>query len=174
MRPRTGVRITLTNVKQIFNTAIGGQWHAQKKFNGDRCILAVSNGQVTLVNRHGSCLKHPVDNQADFLRLPNDTLLDGEVWKKDFYPFEALIVGGEKLFQRTPKERETAARELVTTLQHEWIFTTITLEWMTECVLKGDRNPVFEGLVLKQANSPYIMLGSENQESPTWQKVKWC
>jgi hypothetical protein len=102
MRPRTGRRITAANVDQVYADATSGQWHPQKKLNGDRAVLAIQDNRTMIISRYGDLYRHPVDNINDFLKLPNGTLLDGEVWKKKFYPFEALGVGNVVIVERRP------------------------------------------------------------------------
>lgn len=171
MRPTKGARVTKDNVRRLFAEATNGHYLAQKKLNGDRACLAVKDGRVTIINRRGEFLKHPVSNTKDFLKLSDGTLLDGEVWQKGFYPFEALVIENSSLLQACPTVREAEAKKISSFLGHQWIFTPPTLEWLE--LLEGNL-PTWEGLVLKRVKSPYIMLGSENQESPTWMKRRWC
>lgn len=170
MRPHKGGKITRDNVKQLYADITSGQYLAQKKLNGDRACLGVVNGQVMITNRHGGILKHPVANQHDFEKLPSGTLLDGEVWKKGFYPFEALAIGGTSFLHERPFIREQEAIKTSKFLGHTWLFTPPTLEWLS---LLEANLPTFEGVVMKAVNSPYIPLGSESQESSTWVKHKW-
>jgi len=170
MRPRKGAAVTANTVKQLWADVTSGQFLAQKKLNGDRACLGVQDGKVVVINRRGQLLQHPVSNTRDFLKLPSGTILDGEVWQKGFYPFEALIVGGNSLLKSCPIVREKTAIEISKTLGHTWLFTPPTLEWLSQ--LKANL-PTWEGLVLKHVNTSYIMLGSETQDSPMWLKRKW-
>jgi ATP-dependent DNA ligase len=170
MRPTKGLKVTKANVRQLFADITSGQHLAQKKLNGDRACLGVVDGRVVVINRRNEFLKHPVDNVKDFSRLPSGTLLDGEVWQKGFYPFEALAVGGTSFLSEGPHVREQEAMKISKHLGHVWLFTPPTLEWLEQL----DANlPTWEGVVLKRAKSPYIMPGGENQESPMWTKRKW-
>jgi ATP-dependent DNA ligase len=142
----------------------------QRKLNGDRAELVVLNGKATLFNRHGGQLSHPVSNAGQFLAYEN-TVLDGEVWQKKFYPFECLVFKGMSLMLEAPQSREACARQICTKLGLEWPFE-VTLEWLkAEVNISHDASSRWEGVVIKAKGSEYRVLGSENQE---WSKWKWC
>lgn len=168
MRPKSGRRITsLTDVKDVF-TRLKSGWTIQLKINGDRGEVGTNVDGVHAANRHGSWYGLAID-LAEFKSLPPGTLMDGEIVKKRFYPFEVLAYAGHSLLQNTPAEREEKAKSVCKTLGIPWIYEP------TESVLSKLRAnmPVVEGVVLKMAGSPYVPLATAAQESPTWIKWKW-
>lgn len=61
-----------------------GDWVAQLKFDGDRCVVVIEDGKVHLTNRHGkfhSSFKFPMlRHELAALNLPSGThYLDGEL-----------------------------------------------------------------------------------------------
>jgi hypothetical protein len=172
MRPRNGGQITAANAVDIYQKISDGSYHAQRKLNGDRAVLGVdANGRAWLANRHGSWFKHPALNIAKH-QLPAETLLDGEVFERKFYPFEAIAVGGGSLRLAGPEKRAAVAQVLCPLLGVDWIFDSrdVTLEWLLSLGREGSK---WEGVVLKAIGSPYVPLGSSNQESPAWVKKRW-
>jgi ATP-dependent DNA ligase len=168
MRPKSGRRITsVADVKDIFARLQSG-WTVQLKINGDRGEVGITADGVYIANRHGSWYGLPVD-LTEFKALPPGTLLDGEVLKKRFYPFEVLAYAGRSMLHSTPAEREAKAKEVCKELSIPWIYEP------TETVLsKLKANmPTIEGVVLKMAGSPYIPLATAQRESDTWIKWKW-
>jgi hypothetical protein len=146
------------NFKELAETYV-----IQAKLNGDRATALVLAGKVFIQNRHGSWFKHPVENQQELLKLPDRTVLDGEVWKKKFYPFEAVVIGGDSFMLRGPELR---VQTCVTVCQHfklpyifSWENAKVTDEW--------------EGYVFKEKGTPYLPLGSESQTTQGWWKRKW-
>jgi ATP-dependent DNA ligase len=168
MRPKSGRQITSkTDVKDIF-TRIKGGWTVQLKINGDRAQVGVNENGIHVANRHGGWYGLTVD-LTEWKQLPAGTLLDGEVFKKKFYPFEVVAYEGQSLDRSTPAEREAKAK---------WLCDQVGVDWLyepTQSVLSKMRAnmPTIEGVVLKMANTPYIPLSTATRESDTWIKWKW-
>lgn len=146
----------------------------QPKLNGDNVCIAMLDGDLLVQNRHGSWFKHPV-NLAPWLKLPNKTVLSGEVYNKEFYPFEAVAVAGQDYREQCPLIRIDAAKRLCADCGGQWLFEPVTLK-EAEVLRKlyaDVHNPQWEGVVARRLGSPYTTLGSDNQESPRLFKHKW-
>lgn len=160
-RPTPGIGITkaYTTFKQFEEDCV-----VQAKLNGDRSGALILDGEVYIQNRHGGLYRMTVDNRKQLLALPNRTLLDGEVEKKLFLPFEAVVIDGESLVTAGPEVRVAAAEELCKTYGIPYVFSP-------ENAVCGDKR--WEGYVFKRRGSRYGILGSESQNSPEWVKRKW-
>lgn len=148
----------------------------QPKLNGDRVEMAKHNGQILFANRHGDWYKFTVKNSSVWQAVQDGTVLDGEVWKGNFYPFEALAIGPEVLVWKGPHERSRRAAQLCSELGQPYLFSEVTESSLEELRAKwsGKDNPEWEGVVWKDAGSPYICLGSAAKDSATWNKHRWC
>ena len=166
MRPKTGRRIlTMDDVRDII-TRLKDGWTVQLKLNGDRAEVGTDADGVHIANRHGTWYGLPVLLDS-FKSLPVGTLLDGEVYKKKFYPFEVLAFGGESMLRCTPAQREAQAKEVCRGLNIPWMY-----EVDEGLLSKFTANmPMIEGVVLKMAGSPYIPLSTATRESDSW--IKW-
>lgn len=146
------------------------EWVCQPKLNGDRVCLGVVDKRVYTQNRHGAWYRFSVKNAPAFLKLPNRTCLDGEVFEGNFYPFECLAVGGHLFTFCTANEREVMAYQLMRLIGQPWIFNAPSKGWLLK---RRDNLPKFEGVVLKRSSSPYVLLASPSQSSPDWVKRTW-
>jgi len=173
MRPYRGPKLDKTTVGQIMAKMKLGDT-IQRKLNGDRANLVVIDDQVKIFNRYMTQFSHTVLNASDFLRLGGPTVLDGEVWKSRFYPFECVVFKGLSLVENGPKDREACAKHVCEKLNLPWLYE-VTEAWLqAEIKLPHDLRSQWEGVVVKKANSPYRVLGTDAQESPFWGKWKWC
>jgi ATP-dependent DNA ligase len=145
-------------------------WVIQPKLEGDRACVGVIDGKVYIQNRHGSWYKHRVNNLDDFKKLPNATVLDGEVFKGKFYAFDCLVSDGTVHLMATASEREVLAFQLTKYLRHEWKFERPSKAWVAKL---HAQMPIFGGVVLKRMNSEYVIHGSPNQSSLNWLKRTW-
>jgi ATP-dependent DNA ligase len=172
MRPTLGRRLVQpVSIRQLWYEAVEQKhWIMQPKLNGDRAELACVGGKVYVQNRYGSCYAFKVANAKDFLKLPQPLCLDGEVWKGNFYPFEVMACNGVNFLRAEAHERVQWAKDMVQWLGHAWLFETPSLAWL----LRRSANlPTFEGVVLKQFRTPYVLLGSASQSSLLWMKRRW-
>lgn len=172
MRPFKGrALLRPANIRQMCEEAAEGIWVMQPKLGGDRATLAVVDSKVYVQNRYGSHYRYKVRNASDFLKkLPNRTCFDGEVYKRNFYPFELIALNGVNLKMTEAYERVRLAKDMVKFLGHPWLFDAPTLPWLLR---RSVNLPIYEGVVLKQARSFYILLGSATQTSQTWMKRLW-
>lgn len=172
MRPQLGRALQrVANIKELYREAVEEKrWIMQPKLRGDRADLAVVDGKVYVQNRHGGAYRFKVANGPDFLRLPNHTCFDGEVYKSNFYPFELLCCNATNLLRAEVHERVTLAKDMVRFIGHPWLFETPTLGWLLR---RAANLPAFEGVVLKEYTCRYVLLGSPTQSSKDWLKRLW-
>jgi len=175
MRPTKGRALSRpANIKQLWQDAHDGRWVMQPKLNGDRVGLACVDGKVYAQNRHGSRYKFKIANAPDFLKLPNRTCFDGEVFKGNFYPFECLASNEHSFLLAEVYERVLLAENMMKSLGHPWLFGTPSLAWLLR---RAANLPIYEGVVLKQrvprTQSRYVMLGTDKQSNLTWFKRRW-
>lgn len=172
MRPQFGAPFSNKRVIKQFNDEVLNtyDWFVQPKLDGDRASIGVVDGKVYIQNRHGSWYKHRVNNLPDFKHLPNRTVLDGEVFKGNFYPFECLAVDGMSVVLHTPNEREVLAQAMVKLIGHTWKFPRPTLKWIERLSANA---PEYDGVVMKRWGSPYIIAGSASTGNLDWKKRHW-
>jgi ATP-dependent DNA ligase len=171
MRPRTG--LVISRLEDLDN--LDPDYHWSLKLNGDRALMGIKDGVAHYANRHGSWFKHNVVNTEAFTkRLKGTWLLDGEVYKKNFYPFELVESPDGSLTNACPSERAAKAMQICKILKVEWMYgTKDTLKQEARnCVLELRSNP-YEGVVGKLLGSKYIPLGSASRDSSSWVKRKW-
>jgi len=142
----------------------------QPKLAGHRACLAVVDKRVYIQGRHGTWFSRSVQNAPVFLKLPNRTCLDGEVYEGNFYPFECLAVGGNLFTFCTANEREIMAYQLMRLVKQPWIFNAPSRDWL---LARRVNLPKFEGVVMKKMNSPYVLLASDAQVNADWLKRTW-
>lgn len=141
-----------------------------RKLNGDRVLVAKANGKLYVANRHGRWYTYGVENKYQFDAVPDGTVFDGEVYKKRFYPFDCLAFNGENICAHPVEDRVEFTRLTCQTLGVDWPWE-VDDAWLDQL---GQHAPKWEGVVLKRRGSPYLILGSEGQESASWSKRKWC
>jgi len=177
MRPLEGrslsqKRFRESLMKEMLADAKEEQWVVQPKLSGDRACLAVFKKKVYIQNRYGDWYHHPVGNGHKFINplIPDKTVFDGEVWEGEFHPFEVLAANGRSLLRATTAERVVLAYQLTRLIKQKWMFERPGKAWL----LSGRENlPVWEGVILKKANAPYIVAGSASQQITSWLKRKW-
>jgi ATP-dependent DNA ligase len=148
--------------------------HVQPKLNGDRACLAAVDGKLYLQNRHGAFYRQTCD-LTEWLPLKSGTwLLDGEVWKKKFYPFEAVIIDGLDVSATCPSERAERAKDLTMAVNLEWMFDEPTRESIeAQLKLPHTLSRPWEGVVAKRRGSRYVQSGTEGGENTNWLKIKY-
>lgn len=171
MRPRTGQ--TIARLEDLDN--LDPDYHWSLKLNGDRALMGIKDGVAHFANRHGSWFKFNVANTEAFTkRLKGTWLFDGEVFKKNFYPFELVESPDGSLTDACPSERASKAMQICKILKVDWMYgTKETLKQEAQnCVLELRSTP-YEGVVGKLLGSKYIPLGSSSRDSSSWVKRKW-
>jgi hypothetical protein len=172
MRPATGrILRNKGNVREYEREVLNTEdWVAQPKLEGDRACIGIVDGKVYIQNRHGSWMKHRVENLHAFANLPDRTVLDGEVYKKNFYPFECIAVEGKSKVTCTVGERETLAYMLCKYAGVTWRFERPSMAWVSKL---HENAPMYGGVVLKRTMSSYIIHASAAQFSLDWLKRCW-
>jgi ATP-dependent DNA ligase len=171
MRPRLGT--VITKPEDMDN--LDPDYHWSLKLNGDRALMGIVNKTAYFANRHGSWFKFNVENSSTFTsKLKGSWLFDGEVFKKNFYPFELVESPDGSMTDSCPSVRAAHAREVCRLLKVAWMYgTKETLRQEASPFILELRNTPYEGVVGKLLGSRYVPLGSASRESNTWVKRKW-
>lgn len=165
MRPRHGAKLDCKSAQLVIDKM--ESCLVQPKLNGDRVCVVNYNGRIVAQNRHGREYSFSIHNRNALESIPNGTVLDGEVWKGDFYPFECLVIGNKSLMMSCVTLRVKACTDICSRAGIEFVFG------FEENYLYSGPTDKWEGVVLKMKNKPYIPLGTSSQESSTWVKMKW-
>lgn len=168
-RPTTGTPITIQNVRSLVEVE-SRRYFLSPKLGGDRGMLLVKDRQVVVANRFAKIYSFTVKNAKSFLKLPDLTILDGEIWKGEFRPFEVVVVGGKSFCKACPSIRSFEARRICAEIGQKYLFDLPVQKWFNR--LKNNL-PEWEGVVKKRLGSPYIPLATADQSSPYWIKSKW-
>lgn len=175
-RPSTGSRLTSDNVLVVVNDYRARGYIIQPKLNGDRGILVQAPGGVELWNREGTIYRAGEVNLGRWECLSPDTVLDGEIWQGEFYPFEAIVVSAGSLVHDRTAERIGWAIGQSARAGQDWLFETPTNEWLiNEITLDADPlTRQWEGVVAKIDGAHYRTMSHPEQEAGTWVRLKWC
>lgn len=159
------------DAQEVRQAMLDHEYVVQPKLNGDRACLAVVERRVWVQNRHGGWYGFQVSNANAFLRKMKDgTAFDGEVYQGNFYPFELLALDGKSFLMASAAEREIMGQKMCELVGEPWLFRQPDLKWLKEL---SAHLPKFEGVVMKERNSPYIKAGNDSQENFHWFKRKW-
>jgi ATP-dependent DNA ligase len=168
MRPTTGPKLTPANILGTVQSYRLQGYEIQRKLNGDRAMLERTAAGVRLWNRYGGNYGFAV-NLKPYRDLATGTVLDGEVYRGEFYPFEQISDGSDTV------ERIRDCELLCRFVGVPYLFGGVTNDWlMGEVTLPASRTRQFEGVVCKLASAKYVPLKTETQDSPTWTKLRWC
>lgn len=168
MRPVTGpMLLNDSHVAEVLNNQ---DFYWQPKLGGDRVIMARVGNEIFFANRHGGWYSFNVENKRDWMKVPDRTVLDGEVYKKKFYAFECVVAGGVNMTRKCVTERAAAARYMSELCGVDFIFNPPTEQYLKDGVVKKPSD--WEGVVGKRKNTPYVILGVK-KDSPNWIKRKW-
>lgn len=172
MRPRLGKIITVPEDLDQLDE----EYYWSLKLNGDRALMGIVDKQTHVANRHGSWLKFNVENAPLFAaKLKGTWLFDGEVFKKNFYPFELIESPKGSLAGECPSVRAEQARLVCKALGVQWMYgTPETLKQEAAPCLLELRSTPYEGVVGKLKGSRYVPLGSSARDSSSWVKRKWA
>jgi hypothetical protein len=145
------------------------------KLNGDRICVGVVDGDAYAQNRHGSWYKMTIDNLKTYASLKGAWLLDGEVFNKQFYPFEVVVAASKSVAALCPQERKDYAKQLCRRLGVPWMYGIDIKDIVSqsERLIPLADGKIYEGVVGKQKSSPYVPLGTVSGASPAWIKHKW-
>lgn len=171
MNPQIGLPLhTRTQIKSAVEELDNETVLVQPTINGQRVCLAVVDKNVFITDQAGRWVTCPPHNGHDFLKLPNNTCLDGFIVHNNFYAADCLAIRGQTLLGKTATERETVAYQLTKFLHHRWMFHRPSPKF-----IRAARHnlPEFQGLTLKDYMSFYTLLSSQSQTSKAWLNRLW-
>lgn len=171
MKPRLGNPLhTKAEIKEAIAELDDDKVLIQPTITGVRVCLAVVDKNVFIQDEQGRWVVKPPSNGHDFLKLPNNTCLDGYVAHSHFYAADCLAVRGQTLLCKSAAEREAVAYQLTKFLGHVWKFQRPSPKF----IRAASKNlPEFPGLMLKDYMSFYALLSSNTQTSKEWLKRLW-
>jgi len=172
-----------------------GEWLHEIKFDGYRILAVIENGAVRLVTRKnndwtsrfptlaaevatlglqsaildGELVAMDAEGRASFQRLQN-VLRDGHESDLTYFVFDLPYLNGRDLSQATLRQRKAALESILkrrSPANDGWIRYSDHIEGNGQEVLDQACRNRLEGIVCKEANSPY-----EARRTKTWLKVK--
>ena len=171
MNPRLGPPLhTRLQIRDAIRALDDDDKVVQPTFNGRRVCLAVVDRNVFIQDENGRWVVRPPHNGHDFLKLPNNTCLDGYLVHNEFYSGDCLAVRGQSLLHKIARERETVAFQLSKLLHHPWKFARPTHKFVRAA---RHNAPEFQGLTFKDYMSFYRLLSSRTETSQEWLKRLW-
>jgi len=171
-------------VDQPFNTP---GWVYEEKYDGIRILAYKEGSAVKLITRNGIDRTHSFPGIAETIAKlqPATALLDGEVVAFDagrisrfqllqmgkgtpeFAVFDCLFLSGEDLRRKPLTERRSAMERAIAGGDRKIIFPSLRLPANGIEAFKFAKKRGLEGLVAKDAGSPYV-----EERSSYWLKVK--
>ena len=148
---------------------LSSKYIVSPKLDGDRVVLIVGDAGDTVVwNRHGSEYRFNVWNRGDFGRhIPAGSILDGEVWSRNFHPFDCVKWGDTDVSMMPVEQRIEYARQACELIGIPYLFNQPSPAWLRAA---GDE---IEGVVIKLRGSPYRWQKRPHHDSPDWLKLRW-
>ncbi len=171
----------------------------EKKFDGWRAIVQVDRGYVTLWTREKRKIEMPTSLQAqlDSLRMPDGTVLDGEIWNLNkrgswrhnknavcaLTLWDAIRVDKRDLSDLPLEERRSKLEALLSVVTTPMISTTEILQPTLELAKvveqealafresSNARSGFIHGVVLKRRGSPRRDHAVRSVEHADWIKV---
>lgn len=195
--PDCPVRISQDRLKLLSDTRKPGSLLAQPKFDGYRAVMLRDNGKWGFYAKHSDRrerAKTPPDHlvrQLDALGLPDGVALDGE-WmglrdvynvlkgKHFFVLFDMMYFDGQWQGDLPFKQRFANLKTLLelhkgkakgdTSLIE--VAQTVDSNW-NAMFEESKKNPLTEGIVLREADSWLIGDPKDAKDNPLMMKVKW-
>jgi bifunctional non-homologous end joining protein LigD len=134
-------------------------WGAQEKYDGERRMIRIQDGEVSGINRNGMRVALPMTlvEEAKSLKMANG-LIDGEIIGEKYYAFDLLERDGTDLRTKSVLARHQALGEVLAVGKLSGIRgveMAFTVEAKRALVSKvqGMRG---EGIVFKQLTAPYV------------------
>ena len=168
----------------------GDDWLYEVKFDGYRCLAGKDASGVTLWSRRANLFTQQFPDIARACRrLPNETLVDGEIVAVDekgrisfnllqhhrssahallFYVFDVLIYRGGNLLKTPLTSRRELLSKVVPTGETSPIRVSQSLEASSVDLTKIVREFGFEGIVAKRRDSQY----ESGKRTGAWSKYK--
>jgi len=176
-----------------FGEKLEGEWIFEPKIDGWRLqIIKYEDGRIEFWGRRLE--KHPnwtknLSYLIPYLKeLPSGTLLDSELYstkgrrgipsvmaktglaKPVIYVFDVVYFKGEFVGNKPLRERKLLLKEITLNPPFYFLEYKILESWETalkECLEKG-----FEGIVIKNLDSPYLISESAPIATHYWRKIK--
>jgi len=169
-RPMMGEKLTAENVIKIAHIRRANGYSLTRKLNGDHGILESTGGGVLILwNRFGGIYSNAVD-LSPWKGIGRGLLLDGEIWKQRFYPWERIDVAVNA------QDRLDYAKTLCHACKVDWMYGPVDDDWLViEAGMPGQnpRTRTYEGFVSKLITSKYTPAKTVYQECPFYIKDKW-
>jgi ATP-dependent DNA ligase len=172
---------------------LGTNWKCNFKFDGERIMAIVKDGEVQLINRRGNLKNNNYLEVVEELKKLPDCILDGEVISEDddfnklqqraltkdsfkqsvlrkqvpvkYMVFDIVELAGKNLVNEPLKMRVGILQSiLIGNLQY--LETAEVMEISVGYVIASEMDK--EGIVVKDMNSKY-----ENRRSQSWKKCKF-
>ncbi|WP_298636779.1 WGR domain-containing protein [uncultured Umboniibacter sp.] len=160
IKDESGVQCQLLNeISESEATVLCADNHyvAQEKHDGERRLLALSNGEVKGINRKGFYVPvNPSLATAALASFPMDSVIDGELIGEDFHAFDVLNVHGVDVTGLGFGERyKMLCNE---TTESSLIAVSLAAATATSkmSLLNAIKNSDGEGLVFKNIHAPYV------------------
>ncbi len=157
----SGIYVQLLNAidqDQLASYLADPHFGAQEKYDGKRMIVKVSGGRVEAINRNGLFCGLPQTIQAAAAKLAatfGDLVIDGEAIGDTFFAFDALLIGGRGLSEKSFIERFLLLAELTEENQAVIVAPlatdTAAKQRLFSNLVRGKR----EGIVFKRLAAPY-------------------
>jgi len=166
----------------------GAQWSYEPKLDGYRALALKTGGAVQLLSRNERVLNGRFPAIANALtRLPDDTLIDGEIVALDdagrpafnllqndgsgagvrYYAFDALIYRGRSLLGLSLEKRRHALAATLADIQDP-VEATVTLDAAVGELIAAAKRFGLEGIVAKRRDSRY----EPGRSSGAWVKCR--
>jgi bifunctional non-homologous end joining protein LigD len=166
----------------------GTQWSYEPKLDGYRALALKSGSLLQLLSRNNHSLNSRFPLIAEALtRLPNDTLIDGEIVALDdagrpafsllqhagtgsdvyYYAFDAPIYRGRSLLSRPLDERRRALAAVLVNVDDP-VRGVVTLDAPVPDLIEAAKTFGLEGIVAKRLDSRY----EAGRSSGVWLKVR--
>lgn len=168
----------------------GRDWLYEIKFDGYRCLAGIDGQGVTLWSRRGNRFTEQFPDIARACeRLPNGTLVDGEIVAVDrngrisfnllqrhrsqaqallFYAFDVIICGGRDLLKVPLQKRRDTLNGLLRGSRSSAITLSEVMSAKPVDLIRVVRKFGFEGIVAKRRDSFY----EPGERSGAWVKYK--
>ena len=168
----------------------GSAWEYEVKFDGYRALGIRSAGRVRLLSRNEKDFSGSFPSIAEALaRLPNETVVDGEIVAFDasgrpsfnvlqnslkskpplaFYLFDLITWQGRDLTHRPLDERRSLLRDKIMPRLTEPVRYSETIESPPDKLLDAVRSQGLEGVIAKRRDSLY----ERGRRSSAWVKMR--
>jgi DNA ligase D-like protein (predicted ligase) len=168
----------------------GKEWLYEVKFDGYRCLAGKDSAKVTLWSRRENLFTKQFPQIARACeRLPQDTLLDGEIVALDesgrvsfnllqhyrskaqallFYAFDVLIYRGRSLLKVPLGTRREALSEIFKDVNAGLVSLSETIDAAPADLMRVAREFGFEGIIAKRKDSYY----EPGKRSNAWVKYR--